>query len=88
MNPLPSTPLSETSFATTEAAAITDGSSIAIGTTKFLPLTLNPVPRPKGMGIIPMQFSIMLSASSKDNPPSESTLESKFGSIFYSFSIL
>jgi hypothetical protein len=70
MKPLPSTALSDISLAITEAAAITDGSSIAIGTIKFLPFTLNPVPSPKGMGIIPMQFSIMLSASSKDKPPS------------------
>ena len=56
INPEPSFAIS---FAMTELAAITDGSSIAIGTKKVLLLTLTLSQRPKGIETTPIQFSII-----------------------------
>jgi len=52
-------PFSEISLATVEHAAITEGSSTAIGTINYFPFILKPSPRPNGSGITPMQFSII-----------------------------
>lgn len=66
MNPLPSVAII---FEITEQAAITDGSSIAIGTKYDLLLTLTLSPSPSGIEITPIQFSIIWSASSRVSPP-------------------
>ena len=79
-------PRSAISLVIDEAAAITEGSSIAMGTIKFLPLISKPLPR--GKGIIQIQFSIMLSASSIDNLPCCSIFVSRLGSILLNFSTL
>ena len=79
-------PRSAISLAIDEAAAFTEGSSIAMGTRKILPLISKPLPR--GKGIIQIQFSIMLSASSIDNLPCCSIFVSRLGSILLNFSTL
>ena len=60
-------------LAMAEQAAITEGSSTAIGTIKFLPFIRKPMPRPRGNGMMPMQFSIMWSAREGVSPPWDST---------------
>ena len=60
-------------LAIAEQAAITDGSSTAMGTIKFLPFTRKPMPSPSGNGMIPMQFSIIWSAKVGVRAPCEST---------------
>jgi len=62
-----------------EQAAITLGSSIAIGTEYVFPLILKFSPRPRGIDIIPMQFSIIKSAVLIDNPPDLSVSTSMSG---------
>ena len=76
-------PCSEIIFASELQAAITDGSSIAIGTRYVFPFTLNPVPSPSGRGKMPIQFSIMQSATWGVRPPSLIALVSRVGIIFY-----
>ena len=75
-------------FAMAEHAAITEGSSTAIGTIKFFPLIRKPMPRPRGNGIMPMQFSIMWSARDGVSPPWESTWVFNFGSNFTSYTFV
>lgn len=50
-------PALATSLAPTEAAAMTDGSSTAMGTAYRVPLTMTLRASPKGTGRVPMQFS-------------------------------
>ena len=81
MNPLPSVAII---FDMTEQAAITEGSSIAIGTKYDLLLTLTLRPSPNGMDRTPMQFSIMWSASSRVSPPYDMSFMSREGKSFLS----
>lgn len=67
------------SLAILEQAAITDGSSIAIGTEYILPLILKLSPSPRGIETIPIQFSIIKSAQPKDKPPDFSVSTSRSG---------
>ena len=62
-----------------EHAAITLGSSIAIGTEYDFPLILKLSPRPRGIDIIPIQFSIIKSAVLIDRPPDLSVSTSMSG---------
>ena len=62
-----------------EQAAITLGSSIAIGTEYDFPLILKLSPRPRGSDIIPIQFSIIKSAVLMDKPPDLSVSTSMSG---------
>ena len=56
-------------FAAPLAAAITEGSSVTIGTISSLPLITKFKPRPRGRLSFPIQFSTMRSARRNGNPP-------------------
>lgn len=62
-----------------EQAAITLGSSIAIGTEYDFPFILKLRPRPRGIEMMPMQFSIIKSAVFMDSPPDFSVSTSMSG---------
>ena len=62
-------PFSRASLAMNEAAATTDGSSTAIGTSTSRPLTWKLPATPSGSSKAPMTFSIMPSARSRPSAP-------------------
>ena len=62
-------PFSDISFPIEEQAAITEGSSNAIGMMYDLLFILKPKANPNGKGRIPIQFSIIKSAVDEDSPP-------------------
>lgn len=65
------------------AAAITEGSSITIGTYISCPFILKFNPSPMGKDIFPTQFSTMISAFYNSNPPYKFSSELKSASIFF-----
>jgi len=69
-------PPSRTMRAAFDAAAITDGSSTAIGTSTSWPLTRKLRPTPNGSAYTPTAFSTMRSAAAVSRPPKSRTANS------------
>ena len=69
-------PPSRTMRAAFDAAAITDGSSTAIGTSTSRPLTRKLSPTPSGSAYTPTAFSTILSAVAVSRPPPSSVSRS------------
>ena len=63
-------PRTRAALAPFDAAAMTDGSSMAMGTRQSLPFIIKLVATPSGSAKVPSAFSTIVSARSKDTPPS------------------